>query len=242
MVLAAGLGTRLGTLTEGTPKCLIEVGGKAMIAHVMERLKLAGISEVIINLHYRGRQIREYLRANNFFDLKVTFSEEKVLLGTGGGLKNVEGFFKGDEDFLLHNSDVYSDFDLNKLINFHKLNSPLATLAVIDRETTRPLFFDSKGQLSGWENTKDGTGESFGGEVDAQAYGFSGIQVINPKIFSYMKEDKGSFSTMRIFMRAAKAGEKILAYRMDDAYWIDMGTPEKLRELQTLLGGKLEHH
>jgi MurNAc alpha-1-phosphate uridylyltransferase len=242
MVLAAGLGSRLGVLTRGVPKCLIEVGGKTMIAHVLERLKLHGVTDVVVNLHYLGDLVKEYLINNSSFGLHIIFSEEEDLLGTGGGLKKVQQFFDGEQAFILHNSDVFSDINLTDLLAFHKKNNPLVSLAVMQRETERYLLFDSKFNLSGWENVKEATGETFGAEQTHTQLAFSGIQVINPRIFEYMKNESGAFSTMRIFMKAAKLGEQILAYRMDGNYWIDMGTPEKLKELQALLEGKPSHH
>lgn len=242
MVFAAGYGSRLGNITKSKPKCLVDIGGSTMLELVLKQLKNAGVNEVMINLFHLGDLIREYVEKNKSFGLQIHFSEEEELLGTGGGLKKAQYFFRKEKEFFVHNSDVFSNLDLNKLLEEHKKNSPLATLAVMDRQTNRPLLFDEKGLLSGWENLTENSGESFGGSVKLSHLAFSGIQVMSPKIFDYMTDDTGSFSTMRIFMRAAKSGESIKAFRMDESYWIDMGTPDKLEELRTLLSKDKIHN
>ena len=235
MVFAAGYGSRLGELTKNIPKCLVEAGGKTMLQHVLERLARGGVTDVVINLYHLGDKIKLHLKEHENFGLNITLSEEANLLGTGGGLKNVEEYFKGEESFIVHNSDVYSDLDIADLVKFHRENKPLATLAMMDRETDRYLLFDEKNNLSGWENVREGTGETFGGATAMTSLAFSGIQILSNEIFNYFREDTGQFSTMRGFMRAAREGQKIMAYRMDKFYWIDMGTPERLSELQALL-------
>ncbi len=241
MVLAAGYGSRLGSITKSKPKCLVDIGGSTMLDFVLKQLKKVGVTDVMINLYHLGDMIKDYVKSNDF-GLNIHFSEETELLGTGGGLQQTYEFFKNEESFIVHNSDVFSNLDLMKLIKFHQIKKPLVTLAVMQRETSRQLLFDEKDNLSGWENTSEGTGETFGNSASHQHLAFSGIQVISPKIFDYMKEETGAFSTMRIFMKSAKIGEEIKAFRMDDYYWIDMGTPSKLEELRTLLSNKEVHN
>jgi N-acetyl-alpha-D-muramate 1-phosphate uridylyltransferase len=234
MVFAAGYGSRLGKLTKNKPKCLMEAGGKTLLRHVLERLKGAGVSEVAINLYYLGEQIVEYLEAHESFGLSVTLFREDSLLGTGGGLQNAAHFFEGESAFVVYNSDIYSDIDIKKVIELHKKNRAVASLCVMERETTRPLLFDRNNLLCGWENTKEGTGEIFGNALDHTKLAFSGVQVLSAKIFDYMN-NKLPFSTISAFLAAAKEEEIVQAVRIDDSYWIDVGTPEKLQELQMLL-------
>ena len=107
MILAAGLGTRLGALTKDRPKALMPIDTQRTILDVVvERLRSAGVTELIINLHYRGELIRKHVQEKGAYGIKVQFSEEPEILGTGGGIRNVESFFKGANYFLVHNCDV----------------------------------------------------------------------------------------------------------------------------------------
>ncbi|MHB2017469.1 MAG: nucleotidyltransferase family protein [Candidatus Xenobia bacterium] len=232
MVLAAGLGSRLGDITQVRPKCLVEVDGCTILEHVVEHLKLAGVTELVINLYYLGDQIEAFVRDHHGFGLQVHFSWEDTLLGTGGGLLHAAPCFEGEELFLVHNSDVFSDLDLRQLVAFHKQHHAVASLAVMDRSTQRYLLFDNH-HLAGWRNL--GTGESRSlreGELTPLA--FSGIQCLSPAIFRHMR-DEGAFSLTRPYLRAAEAGENVLGFRMDGAYWVDMGTPERLEALRQKL-------
>ena len=130
-VLAAGLGTRLGQITKNTPKCLVSAGGKTILQHVLEKLKIAGINDVVINLHYLGDHIFQYLKNNNSFGMNIQFSWEETLLGTGGGLKEALKFYNSDESIIIHNSDVYTDFSLEKLIKFHEIMVQIPVLHLL---------------------------------------------------------------------------------------------------------------
>lgn len=240
MILAAGLGTRLGEMTKKTPKCLMEVGGKPILEHLLKKFSDANIVDIAINVFYLGDQIKNFLKDKNNFGLNIYLSQESTLLGTGGGIKNVRPFLENDENFLVHNADVYSDVNFLEMFDFHKKNDSLVSLGVMQRETTRPLLFDKNERLCGWENTEKGIGEVFGNDSDPQKLAFSGIQIISNRIFKYMEDETSEFSSIRVFIKAAKKGEKVSAFLMNKAYWIDIGTPEKLSELRTILTPKGE--
>ncbi len=141
MILAAGMGTRLRPLTDDRPKALVEVAGHTLLEITLRRLARFGIREVIINVHHFADMVVDYLRKNDNFDMRIEISREEVLLDTGGGLKKAAWFFleeaKSDEPFLLHNVDVLSMIDIPLMVEVHRLNQALATLAVQDRETSR---------------------------------------------------------------------------------------------------------
>src|SRR5882672_3121058 len=154
MILAAGLGTRLKPLTDSRPKALVELSGRTLLEITLTRLRTFGITEFIINVHHFADQIIAYLESHNNFGLRIEISREEILLDTGGGLKKAAWFFLEDpknldEPFLLHNVDVISTIDLSRMLQFHKENHALATLAVQSRETSRPLLFDNHFQLRG---------------------------------------------------------------------------------------------
>jgi NDP-sugar pyrophosphorylase family protein len=237
MVLAAGLGTRLREITKTKPKCLVEAGGKTMLQHVLERLRGAGVSEVVINLHYLGDQIESYLQMRDNFGLKIQFSREAELLGTGGGLKNAAALLGNDSDFFLYNADIYCELDLEAMLDAHRRSGVLATLAVMDRKTSRYLLFDAGNRLAGWHNPDVGESKLITGATleSCSNLAFSGIHVISPEFFAYMQEDTGSFSIIRSYLRAAERGRAVEAYRIDDSFWVDVGTPEKLAELDMVL-------
>src|SRR6266478_1520164 len=153
MVLAAGLGTRLRPLTNDRPKALVEVAGRTLLEITLSRLRTFGIREVILNVHHFADLVVAYLKAHDNFGMRIEVSREDVLLDTGGGLKRAGWFFledpKSDEPFLLHNVDVISTIDFKKMVQDHKQNQALATLAVQKRESSRQLLFDEHQQLCG---------------------------------------------------------------------------------------------
>ena len=230
MILAAGLGTRLRPLTDDRPKALVDVGGRTMLEITLSRLRAFDIRDVIINVHYFADMIVEYLRKNKSFGMRIEISREEVLLDTGGGLKKAAGFFLEDPrdfetPFILHNVDVISTIDFQRIAQFHTENQALATLAVQDRETSRYLLFDERHQLCGRRTGRDQKNELVRPPQPAQALAFSGIHIISPRFLELMVED-GVFSIITAYLRLAAQGEKILAFRTDDYYWRDMGRPE----------------
>ncbi len=233
MILAAGLGTRLRPLTDNRPKALVEVAGsRTMLEITLSRLRALDIREVIINVHHFADMVIEYLKANNNFGMHIEVSREDVLLDTGGGLKNAASFFLEDssglkEPFILHNVDVISTIDLRRMVRFHTENQALATLAVQARETSRYLLFDEQLQLCGRRSGREQKDELVRCSQPVQALAFSGIHVISPRIFGRMTEE-GVFSIITSYLRLAALGEKILAFRADEYYWRDLGTPDNV--------------
>src|SRR5664279_643780 len=136
MVLAAGLGTRLRPLTDDRPKALVEVAGHTMLEIALSRLRSFGVREVVVNTHHFADLIIAYLKANNNFGVHIEISREEILLDTGGGLKKAAHFFLdsgfAQEPFIMHNVDVVSTIDLDRMIRFHTEHDALATLAVQD--------------------------------------------------------------------------------------------------------------
>ncbi len=176
--------------------------------------------------------IVEFLQRRNNFGIRIEIARETELLDTGGGLKSVASFFDDGQPFFLHNVDVLSDIDLNRMYRYHLENNALATLAVQARQTSRYFLFDTKDTLCGWESVSENkkmlTRAPAG---EARRFAFNGIHVISPEIFSLMHET-GAFSINETYLRLAGAGEKILAFHMDEYYWRDIGRLEKLEEIR----------
>ncbi|KAA3615384.1 MAG: nucleotidyltransferase family protein [Calditrichaeota bacterium] len=236
MVLAAGLGTRLGKITASKPKALVEVEGIPLIEHVILRLKKHRFTEIIINVHHFTGQIIDFIESRNSFGLHIDFSQEKELLDTGGGLKNASWFFDSNEPFLLQNVDILSDLDLTAFMQFHIDSESLATVAVRQRETQRYILFDENNQLVGWESLQ--TGEkiiSRPGKGEISRLSFMGIHAFSPKIFAKMKDD-GAFSIIKTYLKLAEDGGKITGYRGDSARWLDLGRIEVFQQARMILG------
>ena len=234
MILAAGLGTRLRPLTNDRPKALVEVGGRTLLEITLSRLREFGVRDVIVNVHHFADMVVDYLKKNDNFGMRIEVSREQELLDTGGGLKKAAHFFGDDsgdldEPFVLHNVDVISTIDLDGMVQFHRENQALATLAVQERETSRYLLFDERGQLCGRRAGRDGVPELVRGCQQVQALAFSGIHVISPRLLQVMTEE-GAFSIIASYLRLAAQGEKILSFRSDKYYWRDLGWPENVAQ------------
>lgn len=229
MILAAGLGTRLRPFTNTKPKALIEIGGFTMLELSIMYLKKYGFTEVIINIHHFADQIIDYINRNDQFGINISFSDERSqLLDTGGAIVHASSFFKGSEPFLVMGVDVLTDLDLEKFIRYHLEQKPLVTMAVKDRETSRSLMFDKNMHLKGWRDNR--SGESRGAKIqDSQfALGFSVIQIIQPEIFSLIKE-KGVFSLMDLYLRLM-GSHKIIGFDHSGDIWLEFGRMDRIAE------------
>jgi NDP-sugar pyrophosphorylase family protein len=230
MILAAGLGTRLRPLTDDRPKALVTVGGRTLLEIALARLKTFGVGEVIVNTHHYAEMIAGYLETNGNFGMKIEVSHEELLLDTGGGLKRAAWFFSdSDEPFILQNVDVITTIDLGRMIDFHRREGALATLAVQARESSRQLLFDERGQLCGRRAGRDVEDELVRPVVEVQRLAFGGVHILSPGIFQKMDE-AGAFSIIAAYMHLAAKGERIVAFRADEYYWRDVGRPESVIE------------
>ncbi|HEV2196129.1 MAG TPA: nucleotidyltransferase family protein [Candidatus Acidoferrum sp.] len=261
MVLAAGLGTRLRPLTDTRPKALVEINGRTLLEITLTRLRAFGVNEVIINVHHFADMVADYLKSHNNFGMRIEISrEDDLLLDTGGGLKKASWFFLEDtrhsslatlhsppEPFFLHNVDVISTIDLQRMLQFHNEQGALATLAVQSRESSRLLLFNDKNKL---------VGRAPGGKMDNAAtqepafssnsplvhpelrgatrhsplpLAFCGIHIISPRLLPLLTEE-GVFSIIDAYLRLAAQGEKILAFHADEYYWRDLGRSADLSQ------------
>ena len=231
MILAAGLGTRLRPLTKDRPKALVEVAGRTLLEIAIARLREFGVREIIVNVHHFAALVTDYLRANHNFGIRIEISAEEILLDTGGGLKKAAWFFLEEgpkaAPFLLHNVDVISTIDLRRMLDFHTESQALATLAVQHRQTSRYLLFDDQERLCGRRLVKEQKTELARPSPRLEEVAFSGIHVIAPRLLTMMSEE-GAFSIVQSYLRLAAAGERILAYPADGAYWRDLGNPESV--------------
>lgn len=228
MILAAGLGSRLGKITEKTPKCLVKVQGKPLIQHVLEHLKKAGVLKVVVNTFHLAEQVEDFLTANNF-GISIIISREPELLGTGGGVLFARKHLLGCNNFILHNADVLSTIDLKRLATIHEQESNIATLAVMDRETKRPLIFNDQNLLVGWSAGE----KSSSGKLDGLKLAFTGVQIVSESVFQYLAKFPTPSSTISAYMAASEAGEPVRGVLLDKKEkWFDVGTTERLAEAE----------
>ena len=173
----------------------------------------------------------EYLEANDNFGMHIEISREETLLDTGGGLKKAAYFFleNPEEPFLVHNVDVISTIDLERMVQFHQDRAALATLAVQHRETSRPLLFDEQLELCGRVFGDDSRREVVRPSQQTEALAFSGVHVLSPRIFGKMTE-QGTFSIITAYLRLAAEQERIVGFVNDEAYWRDLGRPENVKQ------------
>jgi N-acetyl-alpha-D-muramate 1-phosphate uridylyltransferase len=240
-ILAAGLGSRLGILTKDTPKCLMKVAGATILEHVCLKLKKAGISEVVINLHYLPEKIVSLIEEKEHFGLQISYSYEENLLGTGGAILNALSLLGDREDVLVYNSDVLCDIDLNSFFSFHNENSPYVSLAIMTRNSSRPLQFSLNKKLlslAGWRNLKNNSSELLKPLEETIAMAFTGIQILSPKSFGHFKQFSYPFSSISAYLKIAQissssTGHTVLGYDIGSVKWFDVGTPERLAMANT---------
>ena len=240
MILAAGLGTRLRPLTDTIPKALVEVRGRPLLAWVIDRLAQYGFTDIIVNAYYLADQIEafvdRYPEETGIDGLRLVVSREEKLLGTGGGVQHASWFFDDGEPFLVHNTDIITDLDLNRLMKAHQQSEALATLAVKIRETKRFLLFDEAHTLCGWQSTDPPKTRMVRPTTGAVTpLPFMAVQVLSPEIFQHMNAT-APFSILDVYLELAAGGDVIGAYRDDEARWMDVGRIAHLTQAVTYFG------
>ena len=234
LILAAGLGTRLGEIGKETPKALLEVAGRTMLEHAARRLAVAGVDRVIVNAHHHADQIERFVASHELgVEVLVSFERERPL-ETGGALVHARHFFRREEPFFIQNVDVITDPDYRSLLAAHHESGALVTLAVSGRPSPRKLLFDDDG-LYGWVNETTGKGSGIReprGEV--QRWPFTGIHVASPALLDLITEE-GVFSILDPYFRLARMGYAIRPASIGDALWMEVGTPERLAAARVAL-------
>ena len=232
MILAAGTGTRLKPLTNETPKALIPIKGTPMLEHIVVKIKAAGFTHIVVNIHHFGDQIIDFLASKDNFGMDISISDErKYLLDTGGAIKQAKEFLNDDEPFLIHNVDIFSAVDLRTMYNAHICSNALATLFVSRRQSSRQLLFDKEDRLCGWRNRETGEVKSYYPTFDPSMYmefAFGGIHVISPEIFNHMEDWTGKFSIINFYLSICHKSS-IRFYTENNLQWIDAGKPNGLQ-------------
>ncbi|MGE5575821.1 MAG: sugar phosphate nucleotidyltransferase [Syntrophothermus sp.] len=234
MILAAGVGSRLEPLTCNVPKPMVPVVNRPAMEHIVALLKKHGYTDVIANLWYLPERIRGYFGDGSDFGLSLSYSQEKELLGTAGGLKKVEGFF--DDTFLVISGDALTDIDLTDMLRFHRGSGALATIAL--RRVDDPTRFGvvlttSDGRITGFQE-KPKAAEALSNLANTGIYIFERelLNLIPPGAFYDFGKD--------LFPRLVAAGAPFYGYAMG-GYWCDIGSITQYRLAQyDVLQGKVE--
>lgn len=246
MIFAAGLGTRLKPLTDTMPKALVPLAGKTLLQWQIEKLKSAGITDIVVNVHHFPDQIIDYLRENNQFGCHIQVSDERdMLLETGGGLRKAQPLLTSNlsplasSPILVCNVDILSNIDIPALLNAYNPEE-MGVVVVYPRDTQRYLLFDDNSRLRGWTNIA--TGEVRGPLSDnrypianTRKLAFSGMQVLNPRIFEVMEKvvaEKGEkFSLIDLYLSIAEK-EILRAFIPENYRMMDVGKINQLSEAE----------
>ncbi len=223
MLLAAGRGERLRPLTDTVPKALVEVGGKPLVAWHLERLAAAGAQDVVINVSHLGDRIVERIGDGGRFGLRVAYSREAERLETAGGIAQALHLL-GREPFVLVNADIYCEYDLAHLFGM-ALGARLAHLVLVPNPAHR-----ARGDFG-----------LVADEIKSNAgprYTYAGIAVVSPRLVESVKP--GEKAPLAPLLYAA-ADRGLMTGELYRGLWQDVGTRERLAELESLLGSRHEN-
>ena len=232
LILAAGLGTRLGDLTSDRPKALVEVSGKTMLEHQLHHLSAAGFDRFVINIHHFAPKVKAFLEEHRNFGLDIRLSDESdLLLDTGGGIRKAMHMCGDGQPVLVHNVDIFSSTDLRSLYEGHLESGADSTLLVAARSTSRYLYFDSDSMLRGWSNEKTGQVRSPYPGFDKTGYtpyAFQGIHVLSPSLLPLLDEIPEQRFSITDFYVDNAARLKLRSVISNPREWVDAGKPETL--------------
>ena len=242
MILAAGLGTRLGALTQDKPKALVPLNGKPLLQHCIENLIANGFHHIVINVHHFGDQIIDFVESHPF-DADIQISDERdLLMDTGGGIVKATPLFKDSKAVLVHNVDIISNVDFSALNQQFLASGDDAWLLTQDRETNRKLLFGDDDQLIGWRNKADDNfkwvnpeiiGPSTGsGTLDYNEQAFSGLHFFRSDLFAEFEVKRQSVIDLYLYL--AKQN-RIISKPIQPDYWFDLGKPEQLEAAENHL-------
>ena len=253
MIFAAGLGTRLKPLTDTMPKALVPLAGKPLLEWQVEKLRKAGITDIIVNVHHFPDMIIDTIRQNEGWGAHITISDERdELLDTGGGLRKIHNsqFTIHNEPLLACNVDILSNIDLKALIEeYDKLSSQgrdgervSGLLVVSERATQRYLCFDEQGMLQGWTNKATGEVKPASLRLDGlRQLAFSGMQVLSPEVLRRLEEmPQTKFSLIDFYLHLVETNQQsspvhrtpLMAYVPSNYRMMDVGKIDQIEEAE----------
>jgi NDP-sugar pyrophosphorylase family protein len=237
MILAAGYGTRLWPLTIDRAKPALPFMGRPLVGYVAEYLARHGCREVAVNLHHRPESVRAALGDGSRFGVRLSYVEEPTILGTSGALDNAREFFAGGEPFVVINGKIATDIDLDAALRTHRETNALATL-VLRENAAREKYstVDVRGGLVRGFGAHPRTSDN-AGDADAPLM-FTGIQILEPRIFEFIPRGVFSHTTTDVYPQAMARGEKIAAH-VAPGRWYELSTiPRYLDTSVALMRGE----
>lgn len=227
MILAAGLGTRMRPLTNDTPKPLVKVAGRALIDHAIDRLRDAGVTMIVVNVHYHADKLRKHLSKRNDVEIRIS-DETDAILGTGGGILRALPHFEG-EPFFLHNSDsIWAEGYGHALCrmktrwNSQTMDSLLLMASLVTSmgyEGRGDFLMDSEGRLRSVP------------EGQLSPFAYPGAAIVHPRLFEGAPH--GPFPLLRLWEQAIEQ-DRLFGLRLDGV-WMHVGTPEALKDAEAFL-------
>jgi len=231
LILSAGYGTRLWPLTEDRTKPAIPILGKPLVGYVAEYLAQYGCDEITVNLHHRPQSVRQALGDGSRFGVKLQYVEEPEILGTSGAIDNAGALLDGDT-FVVVNGKIITDIDLNAAFETHRRANAIATLVLLPNAACEKFSI---------VKTVDGFLQGFGGMPAPQDYSeknpplmFTGIQILEPKIFDYIPPGVFSHSTTDVYPQAIANGERV-AVHVASGRWFELSTIPRYLDISLLL-------
>ena len=218
MVLAAGMGSRLTPLTNELPKPLVPLNGVSLLRWIFHQLEQARFSSVIINTYHLAGILKKEIKGWDQ-PLHVSYSDEKELLGTGGGIAAAQSFFN-DESVMILNGDVFQSFDLEKYASMHKESGAAVSLFVHNKKPFR-LYADEENRLLSWKNKPQ--------DNHYNSWGYACLQCIEPHVVELMPT--GRFEIFPFYMECLKQGIDIRCIPIETDIWSDIGTWEDYAKL-----------
>jgi MurNAc alpha-1-phosphate uridylyltransferase len=227
MIMAAGLGTRMRPLTTNLPKPLVEVRGKPLIDHALDRLVQAGVKLIVVNVHYRADLLKAHLAKRSDVEIRIS-DETDVLLGTGGGIVKALPYFEG-QPFFVHNSDsIWVEGIGRALQRMQALWNPdemdalllLASMVTaLGFEGLGDFYLDPEGRVARV------------GELQSSPFAYPGVQIVHPRIFE--NAPQGEFSMNKLWDRSIENG-RLFGMRLDGV-WMHVGTAEAVKQAEAFL-------
>ena len=209
MILAAGLGTRLRPLTLSRPKVLIPVQNRPLLHWLVEYLWSAGAEEVIVNGYHLSEKLTDYVEGEDF-PIPVNVRVEEILLGTGGGIRNVADFWD-ERPFVVINGDILSSIDLQEILSSHHRSGAAVTLALRDEQRFNRVQVADDGRIL-----------SFSGGTD-RGLAFTGIHVLDPSVVAGIPTEI-PVSIIDCYLQLISRGSKVMAHKVKDQFWRELGS------------------
>lgn len=217
MVLAAGLGDRLRPITDHLPKPLLPIANRPVMAYIIEHLARHGFTDVIANLHYRGRQVQDYFGDGSDFGVNLTYTHEDRLWGIAGGVRRCRDFF-GDDTFLVIGADDLTDMDLSEFLALHRATGSIATIGLAQVEETSQfgiVVTDPEGRIQRFVEKPQGQAPS--NTANTQIYLFE------PAVFDFIPADQKYDFGFQAFPAMVAAQVPFYGFRLS-GYWRDIGS------------------